>query len=136
MEGPQFSTRAESLMHRQWGGDVIGMTCMPEAKLAREAELCYAMIALPTDYDCWRPHAGSPGSDALLKEIIGNLNRATEHAIALIRRSLPSIAESNHSCGCGEALTLAVWTDEKVLSREHRERYAPLLQRHWNAKKT
>ena len=58
MEGPQFSTRAESLLHRQWGGKLIGMTCMPEAKLAREAEICYALLALPTDYDCWRPHDG------------------------------------------------------------------------------
>ena len=56
MEGPQFSTRAESLMHRAWGGDLIGMTAMPEAKLAREAQICYAMVALASDYDCWRPH--------------------------------------------------------------------------------
>ncbi|MHC4736920.1 MAG: MTAP family purine nucleoside phosphorylase [Planctomycetota bacterium] len=56
MEGPQFSTQAESLMHRGWGGDLIGMTAMPEAKLAREAQICYALIALASDYDCWRPH--------------------------------------------------------------------------------
>jgi len=56
MEGPQFSTRAESELHRSWGASLIGMTAMPEAKLAREAELCYALVALPTDYDCWRPH--------------------------------------------------------------------------------
>ncbi len=135
MEGPQFSTRAESVMHQQWGGDVIGMTCMPEAKLAREAEICYAMIALPTDYDCWRPHDGSGSPTALLEEIIGNLQRATEQAMALIRESLPKITKSTRACRCRDALKLAVWTDEKTLSDEHRERFSPLLQRHWDAKK-
>src|SRR5439155_3746076 len=82
MEGPAFSTRAESLMHRLWGGDLIGMTAMPEAKLAREAEISYALVALVTDYDCWRarPAAGASGEGVagavskhdLLQEIMGN----------------------------------------------------------------
>ncbi len=135
MEGPQFSTRAESLMHRQWGGDVIGMTCMPEAKLAREAELCYAIIALPTDYDCWRPHDAVGNPNALLEEIIGNLHRATARAVDLIRASLPKIVNIARTCRCRDALKLASWTDEKTLSPEHRQRFSPLLQRHWDAKK-
>ena len=73
MEGPAFSTKAESHMHRSWGGDLIGMTAMPEARLAREAELPYALIGLPTDYDCWRPHDPAVGQQDLLQEIIGNL---------------------------------------------------------------
>ena len=73
MEGPQFSTRAESEMHRSWGASVIGMTVMPEARLAREAEICYATVALATDYDCWRPHPHALDQFELLEEIIGNL---------------------------------------------------------------
>ncbi len=70
MEGPQFSTRAESLMHRAWGGDLIGMTAMPEAKLAREAQMCYALVALASDYDCWREHDAAMDKQGLLAEII------------------------------------------------------------------
>ena len=96
MEGPAFGTRAESLMHRLWGGDLIGMTAMPEAKLAKEAELPYAHISLITDYDAWRvpppPPEGEPVAkpdpSALLKEIIGNLNAATGAALELMRRAV------------------------------------------------
>ncbi|MGH7178933.1 MAG: MTAP family purine nucleoside phosphorylase, partial [Tepidisphaeraceae bacterium] len=92
MEGPAFSTRAESLMHRLWGGDLIGMTAIPEAKLAREAEIPYAMVALVTDYDSWRaPPADKSDKPAdpfaLLNEIIGNLKSATEMAVAMLRRT-------------------------------------------------
>ena len=73
MEGPQFSTRAESEMHRSWGASLIGMTVMPEARLAREAEICYATVALATDYDCWRPHPAHVDQFELLEEIIANL---------------------------------------------------------------
>src|SRR5258705_741127 len=92
MEGPAFSTRAESLMHRLWGGDLIGMTAMPEAKLAREAEISYALISLVTDYDSWRlPGLGAaekkPDVDpfTLLREIIGNLQAASNNAITLMK---------------------------------------------------
>jgi len=72
-EGSSFSTRAESLMHKSWGGDLIGMTAIPEARLCREAQMCYSLIALVSDYDCWMPH--TPGTKkVLLKEIIANLN--------------------------------------------------------------
>lgn len=130
MEGPQFSTRAESHMHRQWGGDVIGMTCMPEAKLAREAELCYALIALPTDYDCWRPVDPDRLHHNLLSEILGNLNRATENAIALIREALKLLCGPPMACRCHEALKLAIWSDKKGVSPEVRERLEPLIGRY------
>jgi len=102
MEGPAFSTRAESMMHRLWGGDLIGMTCMPEAKLAREAEIAYALIALVTDYDCWRKPGGQKGSgegsgppsaEALLEEIIANLGAASDNAVMLIRKVLTRVAK-------------------------------------------
>ena len=91
MEGPQFSTRAESELNRASGGDLIGMTAMPEAKLAREAELCYALVALVTDYDCWRPNKHEVGKLELLQEIIANVRAATESALALIRAALPAV---------------------------------------------
>ena len=113
MEGPAFSTRAESLMHRQWGGDLIGMTACPEAKLAREAELSYALIALVTDYDCWRPQGPDQHKEkaSLLAEIIGNMHAATENALVLLERAIPALwgrreeAFESHS-----ALKLAIWT--------------------------
>src|SRR5689334_71324 len=100
MEGPAFSTRAESLMHRLWGGDLIGMTAMPEAKLAKEAEISYALVALVTDYDSWKPHAPAgtaekpepPDPFVLLKEIIANLEAASANAIALMRRAVELMA--------------------------------------------
>jgi 5'-methylthioadenosine phosphorylase len=113
MEGPQFSTIAESRMHRGWGGDLIGMTCMPEAKLAREAEMCFALIALPTDYDCWRPHDPSLTAQALLSEIIGNLELATKNAIELLRLALPVLAgRLDEITCCASALELAIWSDK------------------------
>lgn len=129
MEGPQFSTRAESLMHRQWGGDLIGMTCLPEAKLAREAELCYALVALPTDYDCWRPPDAARGPDDLLREILGNLKRASESAVSLIRAAMPLIHGRSPGCRCGEALKLAIWSDRKGIDPAVRKRLGPLIDR-------
>jgi len=113
MEGPQFSTRAESMLHRSWGAHLIGMTCMPEAKLAREAEICYALVALPTDYDCWKPHEGDQNKHALMKEIIGNLNTATKNAIALIRAALAQAGTLLESeCEHHQALELGIWSDK------------------------
>ncbi len=95
MEGPAFSTRAESLMHRLWGGDLIGMTGMPEAKLAREAEMSYALVGLVTDYDCWKSKAGEPA--ALLEEIRGNLAAASGRAMELIRRAVGRMGEQREA---------------------------------------
>jgi len=118
MEGPSFSTRAEALMHRQWGADVVGMTALPEARLAREAEMAYALIALPTDYDCWRPgptsaESSEAGRASLLAEIIGNLKRATEASIALLRAALADIEPLQREASpAHDALSLAIWSDK------------------------
>lgn len=132
MEGPQFSTRAESMMHQAWGGDLIGMTAMPEAKLAREAELCYALVALPTDYDCWRPHTDGQDKSALLSEIMANMNRASEAALSLLRAFLSRRAaeSSEAACGCPRALELAIWSDRKKVPRAAVERMRPLIGRY------
>ncbi len=130
MEGPQFSTRAESHMHRQWGGDLIGMTCMPEAKLAREAEICYALVALPTDYDCWRTTDPDRAQDELLREILGNLRRATDSAMALIRGTLKRMEGGPAECRCRDALKLAIWSDKSRIDPAVRSRLEPLVGRH------
>jgi len=128
MEGPQFSTRAESLMHREWGGDLIGMTCMPEAKLAREAEICYAVIAIPTDYDCWREHEPGVSADAVLESIIANLNAGTANAVDLIKRAVPRIAAADKpDCPCRHALAKAIWTDRKAIDPKAVKKLEPLV---------
>jgi 5'-methylthioadenosine phosphorylase len=116
MEGPQFSTQAESLMHRSWGGDLVGMTAMPEAKLAREAQICYALVALPSDYDCWRPHESGKNKQTILKEIIGNLQTGTRNYLKLIKAVLNSDLELVYEgCSCRKSLDLAIWTDQKQI---------------------
>lgn len=132
MEGPAFSTMAESRMHQSWGGDLIGMTCMPEAKLAREAEMCYALLALPTDYDCWRPHEPGKTKQALLSEIIGNLNAATANAIDLLRLAVPKIGvQMREPCACRDALALAVWSDKSKVKTADVERLRPIVGRYF-----
>jgi 5'-methylthioadenosine phosphorylase len=128
MEGPQFSTRAESEMHRAWGGDLIGMTLMPEAKLAREAEICYAAVALATDYDCWRKRPDDEDKLRLLEEIIGNVKVATQSAISLIGRAIPHVAaQGAQPCDCQSALKLAIWSDKRLVPAEVRQRLAPIV---------
>jgi 5'-methylthioadenosine phosphorylase len=129
MEGPQFSTRAESLMHRKWGGDLIGMTAMPEAKLAREAQICYALIALPSDYDCWRPHKKQIDKQALLKEIMANLQTATKNCLELIKAVLHGGSELVfEDCSCRKSLDLAVWTDQSQIKPADKERLKSLFE--------
>ncbi len=131
MEGPAFSTIAESRMHRAWGGDLIGMTCMPEAKLAREAEMCYSLIALPTDYDCWRPHDAALDKQALLREIIGNVEAATANCVKLLAATLRAMCkEDTEGCSCQSALELGIWTNRDHLSSETVKYYGVLLERH------
>jgi 5'-methylthioadenosine phosphorylase len=128
MEGPQFSTRAESELHRSWGASLIGMTAMPEAKLAREAEICYALVALPTDYDCWKPHPANLDQTKLIEEILGNVKAATQNALELIRRAIPRIAEvGDKPCACQSSLALAIWSDKSRISPETKERLKPIL---------
>ena len=129
MEGPQFSTRAESLMHRAWGGDLIGMTAMPEAKLAREAQMCYAMIALASDYDCWKPHESGKDKQTLLKEIIANLQAATNNCLELVRKVLQSDDElACKDCHCRTSLDLAVWTDHGQISEDEKQKLKVLFE--------
>ncbi|MEM7682356.1 MAG: S-methyl-5'-thioadenosine phosphorylase [Planctomycetota bacterium] len=132
MEGPSFSTRAESQMHRQWGADLVGMTAMPEARLAREAELAYALVAMPTDYDAWRPHAPGVAPQALLQEIIGNLQRATAANLALIRRALASVDILERELSpAHEALSLGIWSDKSKIDPAEVDRLRPLWGRHF-----
>jgi 5'-methylthioadenosine phosphorylase len=129
MEGPQFSTRAESLMHQSWGADLIGMTAMPEAKLAREAQMCYCLIALASDYDCWKPHEEHKNKQTLLKEIIGNLQMATCNCLDLIKAVLSSDRELVcDDCHCRKSLELAVWTDQKQIAMADKEKLKVLFE--------
>lgn len=129
MEGPQFSTRAESLMHREWGGDLIGMTAMPEAKLAREAQICYSLIALASDYDCWKPHEVNMDKQTLLKEILSNLETATNNCLRLIRAVLTSDEQLVcQDCRCRKSLDLAVWTNPDRIAPADRENLKTLFE--------
>jgi 5'-methylthioadenosine phosphorylase len=132
MEGPAFSTRAESEMHRAWGGDLIGMTCMPEAKLAREAEIAYALVCLPSDYDCWRPHGESLDRHQLLREIIANLSQATRNAVELIKVALSRFGQiADEPSPAHSALELAIWTSRDHLDAEAaRARYGVLVEKY------
>ena len=122
MEGPQFSTLAESNTYRQLRFDVIGMTNLTEAKLAREAEICYATIAMITDYDCWHPQ-----HDAVtVSEIIENLSRNTSNVQRVLHAAVAELPESR-ACKCGAALAHAVLTDRKMISAATKKRLAPVI---------
>jgi len=128
MEGPQFSTRAESLMHRIWDGDLIGMTAMPEAKLAREAQMCYAMVALVSDYDCWKA-VNKSDKQMLLKEILSNLKTATDNCLNLIQAVPNSKSHlTDKTCPCRKSLKLAVWTDESQIKPGEKNRLKVLFK--------
>jgi 5'-methylthioadenosine phosphorylase len=131
MEGPAFSTRAESEMHRAWGGDLIGMTAMPEAKLAREAEMAYALVGLVSDYDCWRPDHEQLEKHELLKEIIANLLEATGNAVGLIKTAVSRIGEiAEKPCPAHSALELAIWSRREAIGPDARRRYGLLLEKY------
>ena len=108
MEGPQFSTKAESALYRSWGCDVIGMTNMPEAKLAREAEICYATVAMVTDYDCWHPDHDHVTVETVVQVLLGN----AEKARSLVRHVAPALSARTETCeaGCHRALDAAIIT--------------------------
>jgi 5'-methylthioadenosine phosphorylase len=126
-------------MHRLWGGDLIGMTAMPEARLAKEAELPYALVALVTDYDCWRNKpvtTGAPVHDphVLLNEIIGNLKTATENAIALMKRTVELMStrrEQLAQCPARRALELAIWSDKSRIDPDEVQRLKPLWMKYF-----
>ncbi len=112
MEGPQFSTLAESELYRSWGCDVIGMTNMPEAKLAREAEMCYATVAMVTDFDCWHPDHDHVTVEQVIRVLVGNADKAR----ALIQQVAPKLRDRSESCaaGCHHALDSALITQTEA----------------------
>jgi 5'-methylthioadenosine phosphorylase len=122
MEGPAFSTRAESNLYRSFGVSVIGMTNIPEAKLAREAEICYGVIALATDYDCWHESHDDVSVEAILAIIRQNVTAAKN----IIRQAVGAIA-TERSCHCASALKYAIITDRKAIPTEARERLAIIV---------
>ncbi len=131
MEGPAFSTRAESEMHRLWGGDLIGMTAMPEAKLAREAELSYALVCLPSDYDCWKPAPAELDKHELLKEIIGNLTEATQNAIRLIQAAIERIGQiADEPSPAFSALQLGIWSQKDRIDPQTVGKLGPLVSKY------
>ena len=125
MEGPAFSTRAESNAYRTLGFDVIGMTSLPEAKLCREAELCYQTIAMVTDYDCW--HVSEEAVSAAL--VMGHLQANTALARRLLEVLIPVLPE-RRECGCGTALEAALMTDPATVPAAVKERLAPIVGRY------
>ncbi len=122
MEGPQFSTRAESLLYRSWDISVIGMTNMPEAKLAREAEICYATLAMATDYDCWH----QAEEDVTVEMVIQTLKRNVETAQAVVRRVAARLPVER-GCPCPKALENALITQEEAIPHETYRRLKPLV---------
>lgn len=124
MEGPQFSTRAESHLYRKWGADIIGMTNVQEAKLAREAEMCFATVALATDYDCWHESE----ADVAIEEVL----RILQENVALARNVVAGVAARlpiERSCACGQALEQAIITDPRRIPEQIRHDLRPLLER-------
>jgi 5'-methylthioadenosine phosphorylase len=126
IEGPQFSTRAESKLYRSWGVDVIGMTNLQEAKLAREAEICYATMALITDYDCWHESAG----DVSVEQILSYLRANAAMAQTILRRSIPRVAVRKRDCACTNALQFAIVTDPAKIPAAVKERLRPIIGRY------
>ena len=122
MEGPQFSTRAESNLYRSWGADVIGMTNLQEAKLAREAEICYATVAMVTDYDCWR----LGHDDVTVEAVVAVMHQNSDNAAKVVRMAVARMPK-DRGCACASALKYAVMTDRKTIPQVARERLGLLL---------
>jgi 5'-methylthioadenosine phosphorylase len=125
IEGPAFSTRAESNLYRQWGMDIIGMTSLTEAKLAREAEICYAALALVTDYDCWR----EAETDVTVATVVENLDRNISNAKQIIQAVIPKIPKAR-SCMCSSALEQAIMTTAEIIPHETRKTLGVLVDKY------
>jgi 5'-methylthioadenosine phosphorylase len=130
MEGPQFSTRAESNLYRSWGMDVIGMTNLQEAKLAREAEICYVTVAMVTDYDCWHPHHDSVTVDQIVAVLVKN----AENAVKVVRETVAAMP-SSRTCKCGSALAHAVLTERDKIPAATRQKLSLILDKYLSAGK-
>jgi 5'-methylthioadenosine phosphorylase len=126
MEGPAFSTKAESNIYRSWGMDVIGMTNLQEAKLAREAEICYVTVAMVTDYDCWHPH-----HDAVtVNDIIANLVKNAQNACAVVANAVAAMPAAR-TCKCGSALAHAILTDKAAVPAATRQKLGILVDKYF-----
>ena len=117
MEGPQFSTKAESNLYRSWGADVVGMTNLQEAKLAREAEICYATVAMVTDYDCWHPNHDS----VTIEQIVAVLHQNAENAGKVVRATVAGLPVER-TCGCATAAQFAILTQASAIPAAAKER--------------
>jgi len=127
MEGPAFSTRAESHLYRSWQAGVINMSTLPEAKLAREAEMCYAVICMSTDYDCWKEDEEHVTVDM----VVNNLNKNASNAKALIKELIPLLSKER-DCGCKEAIKYAVITDPKKQSSKQKKKLKAILPNYFS----
>ena len=127
MEGPQFSTLAESQTYRAWGLDVIGMTQMSEARLAREAEMCYATVAQVTDFDCW--HEAETGETVSVNMILEVMHKNTVTAKEILQHAIPQI-KNDHTCSCQNALAVSIVTDKSLWPQKTVEKLKPLLEKY------
>ncbi|MEJ5363272.1 MAG: S-methyl-5'-thioadenosine phosphorylase [Spirochaetota bacterium] len=127
MEGPAFSTRAESHLYRSWQAGVINMSTLPEAKLAREAEMCYAVICMSTDYDCWKEDEEHVTVDM----VVNNLNKNASNAKAFIKELIPLLTKERN-CGCKEAIKYAVITDPKKQSNKQKKKLKAILPNYFS----
>ena len=126
IEGPQFSTRAESQLYRSWDASIVGMTALPEAKLAREAELCYGAVCFVTDYDVWHEDEDDVNASIVMERLRQN----AEHGLEVVRRTIEALPPTRE-CGCGQALASALITPRELVPLETRRRLAPLLAPYW-----
>ncbi len=127
MEGPAFSTKAESNLYRSWGMDIIGMTTSPEAKLAREAEICYAALTFVTDYDCWHEEHDSVTVDMVIENLQSNVSNAKQ----IIRNMIPLLEQESRTCACGTALQTAVMTNPSVIPAQVKEDLKPIIGKYY-----
>jgi 5'-methylthioadenosine phosphorylase len=127
MEGPLFSTKAESALYRSWGASVIGMTSLPEAKLAREAEICYATVALVTDYDVWKDD-----DEVDISQVLSNIKANTDNVKELIKLTVPQISTETE-CECHSALQSAIITDPALIPETTRKAWGPLVDKYFKA---
>ncbi len=129
IEGPAFGTRAESDLYRSWGASLVGMTALPEAKLAREAELCYAMLAAVTDYDAWHAEEATVDAAVVFETLAANV----ETGRRAVTRLAAALEDGDGGCGCGRALDAGLVTPPRAIAAEARERLAPILRRRLEA---
>ena len=125
IEGPQFSSRSESNLYRSWGADIIGMTALPEAKLAREAEICYATVAMVTDYDCWRPELEGVSADL----VVDNLKNNNLISKSLIKLICENINTTEVSCNCDKSLEKALM-GEIDMENESARKIQPIIEKY------